>query len=334
MNIQRSGGFRKGVWLIVVVGAMLAAAGGGNLQTVQAREAGPGSAAAVPLIPHLFNNDKPVGPVEVTSAVYSDESAPVRDLTGDSTTSPTDKGKKDRPFRVLPNMGNSLRQPDGALQTSASPMVNTTNVLNFAGVGYGDYGFSPDAAPPDTNGAVGATQYVQWVNESFAVFDKTTGAIAPGFPKTGNSIWSGFGGGCQTNNDGDPIAQYDKAANRWVMTQFSVSTTPYLQCVAVSTTSDATGSYYRYAFSYGNTQFNDYPKLGVWPDGYYISYNIFNNGVNFAGSKVCSLERTKMLSGDPARPSSASNLATASAACSPPIWTVRRHPRLVHRISF
>ena len=46
--------------------------------------------------------------------------------------------------------------------------------------------------------------------------------------------------------------------------------------MAVSTTSDATGSYNRYAFSYGTTNFNDYPKLGVWPDGYYMSYNIFN----------------------------------------------------------
>ncbi|HCC58512.1 MAG TPA: hypothetical protein DEQ47_14890, partial [Solibacterales bacterium] len=134
------------------------------------------------------------------------------------------------------------------------------------------------AAPPDTNGAVGATQYVQWVNESFAVFNKSTGAIAAGFPKAGNTLWTGFGGGCETNNDGDPIVQYDKAANRWIMTQFSVSTTPYLQCVAVSTTSDATGAYNRYAFSYGNTQFPDYPKLGVWPDAYYISFNIFNNG--------------------------------------------------------
>jgi len=147
---------------------------------------------------------------------------------------------------------------------------------------------------------VGAFQYVQWVNESFAVFDKSTGRIAAGFPKAGNTLWTGFGGPCEANNDGDPIAQYDKAAGRWVLTQFSVtnpSTNGYLQCVAVSTTSDATGTYSRYAFSYGGSQFNDYPKLGVWPDGYYVTYNIFNNGQTFAGSKVCSLDRAKMLIG-------------------------------------
>src|SRR2546425_10285670 len=151
------------------------------------------------------------------------------------------------------------------------------------------------APPPDTTGAVGATQYVQWVNESFAVFDKATGALLSG-PKAGNSAWVGFGGGCETNNDGDPIVQYDKQANRWILTQFSVSTTPFLQCVAVSTTSDATGSYNRYAFNYGN-QLPDYPKLGVWPDAYYVTYNIFTNGQTVAGPKVCAWDRAAMLAG-------------------------------------
>jgi hypothetical protein len=116
-------------------------------------------------------------------------------------------------------------------------------------------------------------------------------------PTAGNTLWTGFGGGCETNNDGDPIVQYDQAAGRWIFTQFSVSTTPYLQCVAVSTTSDATSAYNRYAFSYGNTQFIDYPKLGVWPDAYYITYNIFNNGTTFAGPKTCAWDRTAMLAG-------------------------------------
>ncbi|MCY7303454.1 MAG: hypothetical protein LH654_10590 [Thermoleophilia bacterium] len=240
---------------------------------------------------------QPIGPVEVSSAVYSDVSGPLSGLAGVAPAASTDKEKKEKPLRVLPNMGNALNQTDGALQTAAGPLAGTTSGLNFAGVGQGDYGFSDQYAPPDTVGAVGETQYVQWVNTYFAVFDKATGAILNGFPKAGNSPWVGFGGGCETNNDGDPIVQYDKVARRWILTQFSVSTLPYLQCVAVSQTSDATGAYTRYAFSYGNTQFNDYPKMGVWPDGYYISYNIFNNAQTFAGSKVCAFDRTAMLAG-------------------------------------
>ncbi|HWZ46317.1 MAG TPA: hypothetical protein VNW97_22790 [Candidatus Saccharimonadales bacterium] len=168
--------------------------------------------------------------------------------------------------------------------------------LGFEGLGNGTLGFTPNAAPPDTNGAVGATQYVQWVNESFAVFDKATGAKVAG-PTAGNTLFSALGNGCSTNNDGDPIAQYDKAASRWVLTQFSVSTTPFLQCVAVSTTSDATGAYNVYSFSYPN--FDDYPKLSVWPDGYYITFNMFN-GNTFVGADACAYDRAKMLAGQAA----------------------------------
>jgi hypothetical protein len=172
----------------------------------------------------------------------------------------------------------------------ASPSVATS----FEGLGAGQYGFTITSAPPDTNGAVGATQYVQWVNQSFAVFDKTTGAKLLG-PVAGNTLWSGFGGGCQTNNDGDPVVLYDKLANRWVMSQFSVSTTPYLQCIAVSQTSDATGSWYRYSFQYSN--FDDYPKMGVWPDAYYETFNMFNSAGTFVGSDACAYDRNKMLTG-------------------------------------
>jgi len=228
---------------------------------------------------------------EVSDALQHDVSPALRDMA----KAPRSDSFRSKKFRRLSRQ-LSQTQVDPVLQTTASSSVATASGLNFAGVGNGDYGFAPNAAPPDTNGTVGATQYVQWVNESFAVFSKSSGALLHG-PVAGNTLWSGFGGGCETNNDGDPVVQYDKAANRWIFTQFSVSTTPYLQCVAVSTTSDATGTYYRYAFTQPN--FNDYPKLGVWPDGYYMSFNMFN-GNSFVGGRACVLNRTAMLAGGPA----------------------------------
>jgi hypothetical protein len=224
---------------------------------------------------------------EVSPAVHHDTSPALHSMSRPPLAGP----KHEKP--LFPLHGHVSGQPDPVVQTSAGPLIATTAGLNIAGVGSGDYGFVPNAAPPDTNGAVGDTQYVQWVNESFAVFNKTTGALVHG-PVAGNSLWTGFGGGCETNNDGDPVVQYDKAANRWVLTQFSVSTTPFLQCVAVSTTSDATGTYNRYAFQQPN--FNDYPKLGVWPDGYYVSFNMFN-GNTFVGGRACAFDRTAMLAG-------------------------------------
>ncbi|HWZ82220.1 MAG TPA: choice-of-anchor D domain-containing protein [Terriglobales bacterium] len=187
--------------------------------------------------------------------------------------------------------------PDAALQDQTLPIVGAPLGLNFEGLGQDEYGFNMEAVPPDTNGAVGATQYVQWVNLEYAVFDKATGALIAG-PFEGNSVWAGFGGQCEQSNDGDPIVQYDKIANRWILTQFSISSTPYLQCVAVSTTSDATGTYNRYSFSFGN-DFPDYPKLGVWPDAYYISFNLFGL-VQLIGADACAMDRNSMLAGQPA----------------------------------
>jgi hypothetical protein len=187
-------------------------------------------------------------------------------------------------------------EPDRALQQKELPPVAANLGLDIDGLGLGQYGFLLEYSPPDTNGAVGATQYVQWVNAEFAVFDKVTGALLAG-PTQGNALWHGFGGGCETNNDGDPIVQYDKIAKRWVLTQFSISTLPYLECVAVSTSSDATGTYNRYAFSFGKVDYADYPKLGVWSDAYYMSFNMFNDGGNFIGAQACALDRNAMLAG-------------------------------------
>ncbi|HEY3127805.1 MAG TPA: PKD domain-containing protein [Candidatus Limnocylindria bacterium] len=234
-------------------------------------------------------------PIEVIPADRHDVSPRLRDLA----PAVRDRAAH-REIPLLPTAAslNAGTSRDGSLQTSVLPNVATTQGPAFAGIGSGDYGFTPNAAPPDTNGAAGLTQYVQWVNESFAVFNKSTGALVYG-PAAGNTLWSGFGGSCERDNDGDPIAQYDKAANRWVMTQFAVPKNgPYFQCVAVSTTSDATGTYARYAFQM--PQFPDYPKLGVWPDAYYMSFNMFRGGRTFSGARACALDRGKMLAGAPA----------------------------------
>src|SRR5207253_7067540 len=65
---------------------------------------------------------------------------------------------------------------------------------------------------------------------------------------------------------------YDQFEDRWLLSQFTTSglddpTKPFWNCVAVSTTGDPTGTYYRYAFettSDGVFYFPDYPKYGVW----------------------------------------------------------------------
>ncbi|HEY6959168.1 MAG TPA: hypothetical protein VI814_10115 [Candidatus Limnocylindria bacterium] len=200
-----------------------------------------------------------------------------------------------------PGGGGGGGSTDGALQTSATlaPATVAGNI-NRDGVGVGINGTYKDCCtPPDTNLAVGTTQVVQWVNVDFAVFDKTTGALLSG-PQKGNTIWSGFQvSACATNNDGDPIVKFDAQNQRWLMTQFSVSTQPYLQCVAISSSADfLNSSWYRYAYNFG-TEFPDYPKVGIWPDAYYFSMNLFHNGATFSGADACALDSASARAGLP-----------------------------------
>jgi hypothetical protein len=90
--------------------------------------------------------------------------------------------------------------------------------LNFNGIPFP--GVVCNCAPPDTDGYVGLTQYVQIVNEGYQVFDKATGNSVLG-PLSIRSIWAGFGGVCQTAGDGDPVVLYDRMANRWLISQFA-----------------------------------------------------------------------------------------------------------------
>jgi hypothetical protein len=226
--------------------------------------------------------------------VHRDVSAPLREMILHAPP-PSLQKHEAQPVRRIPLPPGLTQQEDSVQQRTVVPFTPVVGT-SFEGLGAGQYGFTVNSAPPDTNGTVGATQYVQWVNSSFAIFNKSSGALIAG-PTAGNTLWSGFGGGCQTNNDGDPVVLYDKAAQRWVFSQFSVTTTPYLQCIAVSTTSDATSTYNRYSFQYGN--FDDYPKMGVWSDGYYETFNMFN-GNTFVGADACAYNRTAMLAGSAA----------------------------------
>lgn len=162
-------------------------------------------------------------------------------------------------------------------------------------------------APSDANGAVGFSQYVQWVNTQFAIYSKTDGALLLG-PVDGNVLWSGLTGTpgfdtCRTANQGDPIVQYDQLAKRWVLTQLAFTSLngPFFQCIAISTSDDATGSYYRYVLGVndnGVSLLGDYPKMSVWPDAYYFSFVLFTNANGgYRGPGVCGLDRVPMLSG-------------------------------------
>lgn len=166
--------------------------------------------------------------------------------------------------------------------------------VNFEGVGNLD-----GVLPPDTNGDVGPNHYVQMINIHFAVYDKTGNLLLGPLPN--NALWDGFGGPCETENDGDPVVLYDEAADRWMMSQFALpgGAAGFHQCMAVSQTGDPTGAWHRYDFLYHQTRINDYPKYGIWPDAYYMTTNEF--APSFVGAGAVAFEREKMLAGQNAR---------------------------------
>jgi len=166
-----------------------------------------------------------------------------------------------------------------------------TPLLNFEGVGNVD-----SVHPPDTNGEVGPNHYAQMVNISMAIYDKS-GTLLYG-PFHPNDLWPA-GDVCNTNNDGDPVVIYDQLADRWIITQFALPD-PYYQCIAVSKTGTPTNNpadWYPYTFLVHNTKMNDYPKFGVWPDGYYMSANQFTGGSSWGGQGAWVFDRANMLNG-------------------------------------
>lgn len=183
-----------------------------------------------------------------------------------------------------------FNEPDRVTQDESQylPGVPVTIKLNFDGVDGENAG---GVIPPDTNGAVGESQFVMITNFAYQVYNKATGKSLLG-PTLIHNIWNGFGGQCGTEDGGDPIVLWDKQAKRWLVEQLEYFSSNQV-CVAVSQTADATGKYNLYAFTFNGLP--DYPKLAVWPDAYYLAVNNFATG-NGQG-EPCALDRTEMLAG-------------------------------------
>jgi len=210
---------------------------------------------------------------------------------------------------VVPDQGYS---GDGALQAGASAAVAAQAIpaplQNFEGLSNQDnfnvFGFRVN--PPDPVGDVGPNHYVEMVNLVFAVYSKT-GTRLLGPVDTG-TLWTGFEVPDCTDPSGDPIVLYDQFVDRWILTQFTTRgfddpSLPFYNCVAISTTGDPTGSYYRYAFITqpdpdGGYFFPDYPKYGVWRDSYALTTRDFGT-VDGYGISVYALEKNKMVDGNP-----------------------------------
>ena len=259
-------------------------------------------------------NKEQFGKTTVIHASHSDLSRPLREQP--MIWPPIGAEREANPNPKLPVQNQD--SPDPVIQSSFLQRMLTTPaipspILSWNGIVYPGVGCN--CAPPDPDGEVGKTQYVQMVNEGFQVFDKVSGASTFG-PVSISSVWSGFGGACQNGGNGDPIVVYDQLADRWIISQFATpsgASVPQDECIAISQTGDATGAWYRYDFHL-TSNFLDYPKLGVWPDGYYMSGNVFNTaGTAFLGPQAFVFDRVKMLAGDASATSQTTGITGGSS---------------------
>lgn len=241
------------------------------------------------------NND---GKTKTSKAIAFAKTKPLSELT--AVLSP-DKAESIKPEKEVKNFLNIQKWENtdksarpGQVQTKNGTKASRGPITGFSG--QGGTGF----VPPDTDGDVSNDHFVQMVNSKYNVYLKDGTKLLG--PLDLSTLWAQLPGG-PWGNSGDPIVLYDEEADRWILTQFAPKNnySENYELFAVSETSDPTGAYYLYAFEFG-TVFNDYPKMGVWYDGYYATYNMFqrvDNSFSFVGAALTVVEREKMLIGDP-----------------------------------
>jgi hypothetical protein len=186
---------------------------------------------------------------------------------------------------------------DGAIQGNPGRGMPAP-IQNFEGLANVNGSFRPDTA-----GDVGPNHYMQWINFSFAIYNKQ-GTMVYG-PAAGSTLFPGSSV-CGTRNGGDPVVLYDQFAGRWFASQSayqSLVNGPYYQCVAVSRTSDPTAGWCSYQFLSHPSKFVDYPKFGVWPaqNAYVMTSPQFTRGSTFSGVGIWAYERNRVLGCQSAR---------------------------------
>ncbi|MES2882613.1 MAG: hypothetical protein V4676_10720, partial [Bacteroidota bacterium] len=214
---------------------------------------------------------------------------PVRDENG--RIWPDDK----RPVPVVPTIYPGQQETiDRALQTAyPKPSANDSRAARSVGANFNGMGYT-FVNPPDPSVCVGPNHVIQMINGGsgayFKVFNKSGVQVVA---QTYLDQITGRGG------LGDPIAEYDHIADRFVLMEFANKSENGNQeglIIAVSQSGDPTGGWNVYFYGYGNT-FPDYPKLSVWTDAYYCTTNDFASAISYVGTSVWAFDRAAMIAG-------------------------------------
>jgi len=242
----------------------------------------------------VAQNEPPLKP-QVFKNVYFDISPPLRDMAKLPQKHADNSWKDGVVKNILYPFGFPKEEPmstaDHTIQNYQGTSSTDSLLLSFDGVSNVD-----NLLPPDTDGDVGPNHYFQVVNLHYSIFDKAGNRLIG--PLANSSVFTGMS---HNSNDGDAVVLYDEVEDRWIFTQFSLPTYPngpFWEMVAISQTGDPTGSWYRYQFQFSDMP--DYPKLGVWGDGIYMTTNRFSSGTSsFMGTGAACFEKAAMYAGNP-----------------------------------
>ncbi len=242
-----------------------------------------------------FASDKKIVGPQVRYPLQFSVSPPVREMPSQAHIP---RPLTEKPLHRPPRRSSPGNIADPVVQTSTPAPAAAQSLSQWEGLGENYPGFVVTAVPPDPNIAVGPNHIVQWVNNGLVVFDKQGHEIQA--PVDDGTFW-GSSTCNQLGGFSDPIIQYDRIADRWLVGEVAIPFFPpflgqWAHCFAVSTTSDPTGSYYMWAYGFG-TNIPDYPKIGMWPDAYYVTWNIFDGGGNFTGPEACAWDRNAAING-------------------------------------
>jgi hypothetical protein len=198
----------------------------------------------------------------------------------------------------------SVLHPSGVAPSGLAAPVPAPD-SNFAGLDFATWGVGH---PPDTNGDVGPTYYIQTINTSIGIYDKATGTRVAAFTFDAFMSQGNFGNLCDTDNFGDPVVLYDSFEDRWFLSDFAfqldasgnVNPQHVFECFAVSKTGDPVSGGWNFYSIEAPGGLADYPKFGVWPDGIYMSANMFgySSSGSFLGTHVWVLNKLQMYAGD------------------------------------
>lgn len=261
---------RRRLWISIAVLAGVALALGGGVFS------GGGNAVAQSVEPTITIGER-VAPAE---------------FNGDLRDLPQVGGALPRVFKGPgegnPNVGIEKQLNQGPVVAPVAPAAPSmpAPTQSFEGLQFsGSCGVGVQCGagwPPDTVGDVGPNHYIQAVNTSVGIYNKLGTQLAA---FTFDALWAGSGTACENNNNGDPTVIYDPLANRFIVADFAwagpaLENGPYYECIAVSKTGDpVAGGWWLYPIRTDDAThpwLADYPKMGIWPDGLYMTANMFD----------------------------------------------------------